>query len=97
MGILNHGRNFIKGLSQKEIPLIEKLKKNKEFCWTEKDKKILQQIKKDLNKIPEVYFPKSGDKLILETDASDNCWGCVLKAIPAEKWEEKNPLIIKIL
>ena len=22
-----------------------------------------------------------------------NCWGCVLKAIPAEKWEEKNPPI----
>lgn len=93
LGILNYGRNFIKGLSKKEIPLIEKLKKNKEFHWTEKDKKLLQQIKQDLNQLPEVYFPKPGDKLILETDASDKCWGCVLKAIPAEKWEEKNPPI----
>lgn len=47
-----------------------------------------KHIKKDLEVLPKVFFPKKGDKLIPETDASDNCWGCVLKAIPEKIWLE---------
>ncbi|XP_059629145.1 uncharacterized protein LOC132271707 [Cornus florida] len=91
LGILNYGRSFIKGLAQKELPLLKKLQKNAPFDWTDNDTTIIKQIKADLVQIPEVYFPQNGDKLILETDASELCWGCVLKAIPQEKWIDDTP------
>jgi len=91
LGLLNYGRGFLQGLTKQEIPLLKKLNKNQEFTWSDEDRKILRQIKIHAQNAPEVYLPKQGDKLILETDASDECWGCVLKAIPKEFWDEEDP------
>lgn len=62
---------------------MKKLKKDTQFFWT--DIKVLQLIKNEISNVPTVYFPKIGNKLILETDVFDHYWGCVLKAIPLDK------------
>lgn len=56
-----------RNLSKKEIPLFEKLKKDKEFSWTKEDSKLITQVKRDLDDVSEVYFLQKGDKLILPT------------------------------
>lgn len=89
LGILNYGRNFIKNLSKIEIPWLTKLRKNVIFEWTAEDVALIKQIKENVKTLPDVYLPKTGDKLILETDASEACWGCVLKAIPSNLWYDK--------
>lgn len=38
------------------------------------------KLKKELKGFPKLYHPKPEDHLIIETDASDNFWGGVLKA-----------------
>lgn len=48
----------------------------------EKDKKILNQIKKIAKNAQEIYLSKQEDKLILNTNTSDECWGYALKVIP---------------
>ena len=89
LGILNYGRNFIKNLSKIEIPWLTKLRKNVIFEWTAEDVALIKQIKENVKTLPDVYLPKTGDKLILETDASEACWGCVLKAISCNVWHDK--------
>ena len=91
LGLLNYGRGFLQDLTKQEIPRLKKLNKNQEFTWTDEDRRILRQIKIQAQNAPYVYLPKQGDKLILETDASDDHWGCVLKAIPKEFWDEEDP------
>lgn len=80
LGIVNYGRNFFPNLSEKIGNLYEKLKKDKTFSWSKENSKIIKNIKSEINYTPKVSLPKQGDRLILETDASQNYWGCILKA-----------------
>ena len=41
---------------------------------------ILKKIKKNLIVFPKLYLPSNEDFLIIETDASDEIWGGILKA-----------------
>lgn len=53
-----------------------------------KDSELIRQIKNSNFFLPKVYFPKKLYKFILEANASDNSWGCVLKAIPEKYWQK---------
>ena len=66
-----------------------KLRKNVIFEWTAEDVALIKQIKENFKTLSAIYLPKTGDKLILETDASEACWGGVLKAIPSNLWYDK--------
>ena len=86
LGILNYGRQFIKDLSKKEKSLQRLLKKDQPFEWTPNDTVVIQSLKNEIQHLPPLYFSKTGDYMILETDASNEHWGAVLKCKPL-----KNP------
>lgn len=68
--------------------MLKKLGRNKIWSWIENDKKIVQKIKEDMKNLPHVYLAKHGDKLNLETNASDKLRN-PLKAIPTNSWKEE--------
>jgi len=48
---------------------------------------LVQQLKRLCTNLPKLAIPKYGDQLIVETDASDQYWGGVLKAKKADNKE----------
>ncbi|KAD7116735.1 hypothetical protein E3N88_04003 [Mikania micrantha] len=70
-------------------PLQTKLKKDYVWEWKQSDTDYLKTIKKNLISFPKLYLPKEDDFLIIETDASNDFWGGVLKAKNAEKEESE--------
>ena len=83
---MDKGKQLAQGdwvtIAKKAIPKEEKVI----FEWTAEDVALIKQIKENVKTLPDVYLPKTGDKLILETDASEACWGCFLKAISSNLW-----------
>ena len=88
LGILNYVEGYVERLAEIRKPLQAKLKKDITFKWEEKDTHYVDKIKKKLVKLPELYHPSESDEMILETDASGEFWGAVLKARNNDK-EEK--------
>ena len=61
-------------------PLQAKLKQNTPWKWEETDTLYVDKIKKQLISLPVLYHPGPEDLMIIETDASKEYWGAVLKA-----------------
>ncbi|XP_074325347.1 uncharacterized protein LOC141662740 [Apium graveolens] len=66
-------------------PLQVKLKKDIPWEWKDSDTDYICKVKKNLKGFPKLYHLEPDDKLIIETDASDEYWGGVLKAVNSDK------------
>nr|WNO44364.1 Polymerase polyprotein [Dahlia mosaic virus] len=87
LGVLTYADSYIPKLAEKRKPLQVKLKKDQVWSWSQSDTDYIKKIKKGLINFPKLYLPKPEDSLIIETDASDNFWGGVLKAQTTEGQE----------
>lgn len=80
LGILTYASDYIPKLAEMRKPLQTKLKKDVPWTWTHDDSNYMAKIKKGLNEFPKLYHPNPEDQLIIETDASNDFWGGILKA-----------------
>ena len=69
-------------------PLQGKLKKDVTWNWTSADTDYVKKIKKNSNIFPKLHLPLIEEYLIIETDASDEYWGGILKAKISENNEK---------
>lgn len=88
LGVLTYAETYISKLAEMRKPLQGKLKKDTVWNWTQSDTDYIKKIKKNLIVFPKLYLPSNEDKLIIETDASDEFWGGVLKAKTPENIEK---------
>ena len=81
LGLVNQVREYIPKLAEYLRPLQKKLKKDVEYNYDKKDQKQVQKIKENCRNLPKLCFPDENKKFdyIVESDASDNCYGGVLK------------------
>ena len=80
LGILNYISQFCPKVAQIRQPLQAKLKKYAFWQWSNEDTAYVEKIKKAIKNLPPVHHPGPDEPLIIETDASDNYWGGILKA-----------------
>jgi len=82
LGLLTYISNegFIKNLAAERKLLQQKLKKDSIWSWTEEDEVLITKLKYLCQDLPELYHPSNDDLIIIETDASNEYWGGVLKA-----------------
>ena len=76
------------------------LRKNNTTSWEDHHTKVVKRLKEKCKNLPRLGFPTSSDNLILETNASDNHWGCSLKNISRKDLmpvEHSNPQKKKII
>ena len=78
IGFANFYRRFINGFSNIVKPLINLVKKDTQWKWTEKEKKAFDALKIAFTKAPVLIQPEPEEPFILETDASDYAMGAVL-------------------
>jgi hypothetical protein len=71
-------RSFIKGFSKIDRPMIELLRKDKKFTWTESYEKSFQELKKRLTTTPVLTLLDIHQDFIIYCDASRQGLGCVL-------------------
>lgn len=60
--------------------LLSAIKEKVIWHWTENDTKYVKKVKNKLEDLPPLYHPKPEDIMIIESDASHQFWGGVLKA-----------------
>ncbi|GJQ98434.1 Orf y [Tanacetum coccineum] len=80
LGVLTYAETYIEKLAKMRQPLQGKLKKDIVWNWTQSDTDYIKKIKKNLTVFPKLYLPSNEDFLIIETDASEEIWGGILKA-----------------
>lgn len=80
LGVLTYADCYIPKLAEMRKPLQVKLGKDYVWCWTSSDTDYIRKIKKKLVTFPRLCLPDPDDRLIIETDASHEFWGEVLKA-----------------
>jgi hypothetical protein len=80
LGILNYISQFCPKVAQIRQPLQAKLKKDAFWQWSDSDTAYVDKIKKAIKNLPPVHHPGPDEPLIIETDASDNYWGGILKS-----------------
>lgn len=81
LGILTYASDYIPKLAQIRKPLQAKLKENVPWKWSNEDTNYMKKVKKNLTSFPPLHHPLPDEKLIIETDASDDYWGGMLKAV----------------
>nr|CAH68829.1 polyprotein [Carnation etched ring virus] len=81
LGILTYASDYIPKLASIRKPLQSKLKEDSTWTWNDTDSQYMAKIKKNLKSFPKLYHPEPNDKLVIETDASEEFWGGILKAI----------------
>lgn len=80
LGYINWFRPFLQNLSIRICPITEKLqKKHKDFVWTDDDTKTVTRIFFEIKETTLLCYPDTTKEFILETDASENGMGAVLK------------------
>ncbi|KAL2467218.1 RNA-directed DNA polymerase [Abeliophyllum distichum] len=89
LGCLTYAESFIKDLAKMRSPLQKKLKKDHRWNWTKEDTVYVQKVKMKIKDLPSLYHPKTGDKMIIKTDISQDYWGGVLKALDINDSIEK--------
>ncbi|GKC09723.1 putative reverse transcriptase domain, viral movement protein, partial [Tanacetum coccineum] len=77
LGLVNYMADFLPKLSHHTALLFPMLKKNPPQ-WTSRQTEAVKAIKCLAEKMPPLKIPTSLEKIILQTDASDECWGAVL-------------------
>ncbi|GJR84653.1 putative reverse transcriptase domain-containing protein [Tanacetum coccineum] len=80
LGVLTYAETYIEKLAKMRQPLQGKLKKDIVWNWTQSDTDYIKKIKKIFIVFPKLYLPSNEDFLIIETDASKDIWGRILKA-----------------
>ncbi|KAG0438712.1 Transposon Tf2-9 polyprotein [Dictyocoela muelleri] len=78
IGLIQWFRPYIENLSQKILPLTNKLIKNVKFVWNENDKKILKAIYNDIERQPCLKYPDLNLDFTLHCDSSEESIGSVL-------------------
>ncbi|WP_256468963.1 reverse transcriptase domain-containing protein [Wolbachia endosymbiont of Psylliodes chrysocephala] len=78
LGILHYFKRMVPDLTKKEIPLIELLRKNTKWKWTEEREKAFQEIKEEFTERAKIYHPDYTKTFILRTDASQQRFAGVL-------------------
>ncbi|GJS41983.1 Orf y [Tanacetum coccineum] len=79
LGVLTYAETYIEKLAKIRQPLKGKLKKDIVWNWTQSDTDYKKKIKKNLTVFPKLYLHSNEDYLIIETDASEDIWGGILK------------------
>nr|GEY79063.1 putative reverse transcriptase domain, viral movement protein [Tanacetum cinerariifolium] len=74
LGLVNYMADFLPKLSHHTVWLFPMLKKNPPQ-WTSRQTEAVKAIKSLAEKMPPLKIPASSEKRILQTDASDECWG----------------------
>ncbi|GKB03536.1 putative reverse transcriptase domain, viral movement protein [Tanacetum coccineum] len=77
LGLVNYMAAFLPKLSHHTALLFPMLKKNAPQ-WASRQTEAVKAIKCLVEKMPPLKIPTSLEKRILQTDASDKCWGAVL-------------------
>lgn len=80
LGILTYASDYIPKLAAIRAPLQVKLKDSTHWEWKDSDSAYMAKIKKNLKSFPKLHHPQEDEHLIIETDASDEFWGGILKA-----------------
>ena len=79
LGCLTYAPDFIKDLAKIRRPLQNKLKKGWDWTLNLADSILEKFLKEKCKDLPTVTLPNENNKLVLETDASNNHWSTVLK------------------
>ena len=79
LGCLNYINPFIKNLAELRQPLQRKLKKGVTWTWSEEDQQRISKRKAICKTLPDLTLPTDGEPLVIESDASEEAWGAVLK------------------
>ena len=77
----NNLQGFLKNLAKERRVLQKKISEKIRWEWTPSDTQLVQNIKANVQCLPELYNPETKDFLIIETDASDDTWAGCMKAI----------------
>jgi len=78
LGLAGYYRRFIEGFSRIARPMMELLKKEKKFVWTESCERSFQNLKRRLTTAPVLTLPDIHRDFIIYCDASRQGLGCVL-------------------
>ena len=81
IGLASYYRRFIKNFSKIAHPMLELVKKDVPFVWTEKQEEAFRTLKKCLSNPPILCFPDPNQEFILFTNASEFQIGAVLGQI----------------
>lgn len=88
LGLFGYYRDYIPNFASITEPLVQCLRGNKNFTWSDEHDLALQELKERLmNKV--LSIPIQGDTFILEVDASDNAVGAILSV---ERDERRLPI-----
>jgi hypothetical protein len=85
MRFANFYRRFIKGYSGIATPLINLIKKDRTFAWTENEQLVFEKLKRRFSKTPilAVFDPEL--LIIIKTDASDYAIGACIMQLKKER------------
>jgi hypothetical protein len=78
LGLAGYYRRFIEGFSKIAQPMMELLKKEKKFAWTESCERSFQELKQRLTTTPVLTLPDIHRNFVIYCDASRQGLGCVL-------------------
>nr|UYZ57208.1 polyprotein [Banana streak IM virus] len=86
LGVLNYARAYIPNLGKTLGPLYSKTSGNGERRMNSQDWKIVQNIKTQVQRLPDLEIPPTSAIMILETDGCMEGWGgiCKWKAKPSD-------------
>lgn len=70
LGVINYFKKLIPDLSEKQLPLIQLLKKNVKWEWKKEHEDAFQNIKQEFLKSLKIFHPQYEKPFILRTDAS---------------------------
>lgn len=95
LGLANYARSFIPNLGKLAGPLYSKLGKHGQRKFNDEDRKLVAQIKEEIQKIKPLRLPLESDYLVIETDGSQEGWGAILLAKPTEFKDKKTEKICR--
>jgi len=81
LGLVNYYRRFVRGHSEIVRPLVNLVKKNESFQWTEACTEAFEKLKKILVSPDVMAHPLDDGMYILDTDACDVSIGAVLSQV----------------
>jgi hypothetical protein len=78
LDLAGYYQRFIEGFSKIAQPMMELLKKEKKFTWTESCERSFQELKRRLTTAPVLTLPDIQRDFVVYCDASRQGLGCVL-------------------
>ena len=92
LGVVSFYRIYHEGLPKKVTPLLQLLKKNARFVWTEDCESAFQEIREGLKNIKALSFPdeeEGAGRYIIQTDASQYAIGGTFSQMSRDGKEER--------